>query len=96
MAEYRLSPAAQGDLDGIFDYTVSQWGLEQAMSYMQLTEKACMTFAGAPAQASNCAHIRPSYRRGVVEQHVTYFRVEDYGIAVIRILHQHMDTRRHL
>jgi len=33
VAEFRLSPAAQGDLDRIFDYTVQQWGLEQAVRY---------------------------------------------------------------
>lgn len=96
MAEYRLSPAALDDLGGIFDYTVRQWGLEQAASYTQLIGDACAAFAEAPAQASNCAHIRPGYRCGVVKQHVIYFRVEDYGIAVIRILHQHMDAHRHL
>jgi len=35
VAEFRLSPAAQVDLDGIFDYTVQQWGLEQAERYTQ-------------------------------------------------------------
>ncbi len=96
MAEYRLSPAAQNDLDDIFDYTVRQWGLEQAVSYMQLIENACTTFAQAPAQVQDCGHIRPGYRRGIVEQHAIYFCIEDYGIAVIRILHQRMDTHRHL
>jgi|GEM_PF-1544511 len=34
MAEYRLSPAAQCDLDEIFNYTFQQWGAAQAMSYI--------------------------------------------------------------
>lgn len=96
MAEYRLSPAAQSDLDDIFDYTVHQWGLGQAVRYMQLIENACAMFAQIPAQAHDCGAIRSGYRRGLVEQHAIYFRVEDYGIAVIRILHQCMDTPRHL
>ncbi len=29
MAEYRLTPMAQRDLDGVFDYTVTHWGLSQ-------------------------------------------------------------------
>jgi plasmid stabilization system protein ParE len=41
MAEYRLSPRAQRDLDGIFDYTVTQWGLPQALRYTDLIEAAC-------------------------------------------------------
>jgi toxin ParE1/3/4 len=93
---FRLSPAAQDDLDGIFDYTVRQWGLEQAVRYTRSIEEACTRLAQTPTLAQDCAYIRPGYRRGVVGRHVIYFRVEDYGIAIIRILHRRMDAPRHL
>jgi toxin ParE1/3/4 len=96
MVEYRLSPKAQRDLDGIFDYTVKQWGLPQALRYTDLIEAACATLAEAPLQSQDCAAIRPGYRRRGVEQHVIYFRQTSYGIAIIRILHQRMDQARHL
>jgi len=96
MAEFRLSPAAQADLDGIFDYTVREWGVDRALRYMQEIEQLCTLLSQTPKQASDCGHIRPGYRRGVVGRHVIYFRVERYGIAVIRILHQRMDVPRHL
>lgn len=96
MAEYRLSPAAQGDLDGVFDYAVRQWGLEQAVRYTQMIERTCAMLADAPEQAPDCGYIRAGYRRAAVERHVIYFRVENYGIAVIRILHARMDAPRHL
>jgi toxin ParE1/3/4 len=41
MAEYRLSLAAQRDLDRIFDDTVIEWGLAQAADYTDLIEQAC-------------------------------------------------------
>jgi len=50
MTEYRLSPAAERDLD----------------------------------------------RRRNVERHMIYFRITDYGIAIIRILHERMDAPHHL
>jgi toxin ParE1/3/4 len=96
MAEYRLSPKAQHDLEGVFDYTVSKWGLSQAMRYTDLIAAACADLAEAPHRAQDCANIRPGYRRCNVEQHVIYFRSTNYGIAVIRILHQRMDAARHL
>jgi toxin ParE1/3/4 len=96
MAEYRLSPQAQGDLEDIFDYTVAKWGLEQALQYDQLLETALVELAKDPLLAPSCAHIRPGYRRRSVEQHVIYFRQTSYGIAIIRILHQRMDVGRHL
>lgn len=96
MAEYRLTPRAQRDLDEVFDYTVARWGLPQAVRYTDLIEAACADLAEAPQQAPACDNIRPGYRRRRVEQHVIYFRPTDYGIAVVRILHQRMDAGRHL
>ena len=96
MAEYRLSPKAQRDLDGIFDYTLTHWGLPQALRYTDLVEAACASLAEAPLQSQDCALIRSGYRRRNVEHHVIYFRPTSYGIAVIRILHQRMDASRHL
>ena len=96
MAEYRLSPWAQRNLDGVFDYTVTHWGLPLAMRYADLVEAACADLAETPQQAQGCANIRPGYRRRAVEQHVIYFRPTSYCIAVIRILHQRMDAGRHL
>ena len=45
MAEFRLAPRAQRDLDAIFDYTVSQWELAQALLYTDLIEAACAGLA---------------------------------------------------
>jgi len=90
-----VSPRAQRDLDAIFDYTVTQWGLSQALRYADLTKRHASAWPSAAA-ISNCAAIRPGYRRRNVEQHILYFRQASYGIAVIRILHQRMDAPRHL
>ncbi len=87
MAEYRLSPRAQRDLDGVFDYTVAEWGLAQALRYIVLIEAACDDLAEAPLRAPGCDTIRPGYRRRSVEQHVVCFRPTHYGIDIVRILH---------
>jgi hypothetical protein len=34
MAEHRLSPAAERDLEGIWKYTDGEWGREQAERYI--------------------------------------------------------------
>lgn len=96
MAEYRLVPRPQRDLDGIFEHTVRHWGLPQALHYTDLIEAACISLAKTPLQSQSCAFIRPGYRRLSVEQHVIYFRQTNYGIAVVRILHRRMDAPRHL
>lgn len=96
MAEYRVTPRAQRDLEDIFDYTAKQWGLPQAIRYTNIIEATFASLAETPQQSQNCDAIRQGYRRRAVERHVVYFRQTDYGIAIVRILHQRMDQVRHL
>jgi toxin ParE1/3/4 len=71
-------------------------GLTQALTYTDVMAAACADLAQSPQRAQPCDHIRPGYRRSSVGKHVIYFRVTDYGIAIIRILHQRMDSTRRL
>lgn len=96
MAEYRLSPAAERDPEGIWKYTGREWGLEQAERYTNLLTAAFQVLAEGPKSAPSCDHIRRGYRRRNVERHMTYFRITDYGVAIIRILHERMDPPHHL
>ncbi|PRC93680.1 type II toxin-antitoxin system RelE/ParE family toxin [Solimicrobium silvestre] len=96
MAEYRLSPAAEHDLEVIWTRTRQQWSIEQANRYIDLLTAAFTELAQSPKIAPTCEHIRPGYRRRNVERHIVYFRITSYGIAIIRILHERMDAPRHL
>ncbi len=95
MAEYRLTPAAERDLESIWTYTARQWGIEQAHRYIERMTAAFAELAESPKKTPSCAHIRPDHRRWLVERHVIYLRVTDYGIAVVRVLHDRMDAPRH-
>jgi len=96
MAEYRLTPAAERDLEAIWTYTVQQWGIDQANSYIDFMTAMFAELARSPKTAPTCDHIRPGYRRRSIERHMIYFRTTNYGIAVVRILHDRMDAPRHL
>lgn len=96
MAEYRLAPAAERDLEDIWLYTQEQWGSAQADRYVDILNAAFAELARAPQIALACDHIRPGYRRRSVERHMIYLRMTDYGIAIVRILHDRMDALRHL
>lgn len=96
MAEYRLSPAAERDLESIWKYIRREWGLEQAERYIDLLTTAFDVLAESPKSAPACDHIRVGYRRRTVQRHMVYFRVADYGIAIIRVLHDRMNAPLHL
>ena len=96
MADYRLAPAAQRDLESIWRHTREQWGIDQADRYIDILEVAFAALAESPKSAPACDHIRPGYRRRNVERHMIYFRITNYGIAIIRILRDRADAPRHL
>lgn len=96
MAEYRLAPKAERDLEDIWRYTRAQWGVDQAHRYTDRLIAAFEELAAAPKTAPSCNHIRNGYRRQIAGRHVIYFRITEYGIAIVRILHGQMDPPRHL
>jgi len=92
-----LSPAAQADLDGIWDYTVTQWGVDQAARYIRDIRDACSALARDERRSRPADDIRAGYRRAPVGAHVLFFRITPAGdIDIVRILHQRMDVNRHL
>lgn len=54
MAEYRLTPAAERDLESIWSYTIQQWGFEQANRYIDLLMAAFAELAESPNSAPTC------------------------------------------
>lgn len=96
MADFRLTPAALNDLEGIWRYTVQRWGTAQAERYLDALNARFEGLAQAPRSAPACDHIRPGYRRQAVEHHVVFYRLEGDTVIVVRVLHERMDVPRHL
>ncbi|MEI6253671.1 MAG: type II toxin-antitoxin system RelE/ParE family toxin [Mycobacteriaceae bacterium] len=97
MNRYLFSPAAQADLDQIWDYTFEHWGLEQAEGYLRDIQRTAERSAVNPLIGRPCDEIRPGYRAVAAGSHRLYYRVNADGIIdVKRVLHQRMDVDRHL
>ena len=95
-AEVRLTPAALLDLEGIWRYTLDEWGIEQAHRYTDDLTAAFDQLALNPNLGASCDFIRKGYRRRRTGHHTIYFQITDYGIAVIRVLHERMDAPQQL
>lgn len=91
MRGYVLSPAAERDLDDIWDYTVGRWGEAQAERYILSIESAVSGLVDGTQPALSAEAIRKGYRNALVGMHVIFFRQSADLIDVIRILHQQMD-----
>jgi toxin ParE1/3/4 len=92
-ARYRLSPAAQHDLDDIWTFTRDNWGSKQARQYIRSVRDACEALAQGRKRGRSIDRTRAGYFRLAVGSHVLFYRLEEQtaSVVVIRILHQRMD-----
>ncbi|MCB1469968.1 MAG: type II toxin-antitoxin system RelE/ParE family toxin [Rhizobiaceae bacterium] len=86
---YRLTPAAQTDLDDIWTYTVAQWSADQAESYLRGLAQTLDLLVGEPKLARERNEIAPPVRLHPYRSHSVIYRIEGRFIDVIRIVHSH-------
>ena len=91
-----VSPRARADLDEIWDYTETNWGIDQAESYVRDIAAAFDIIAADPRRGQDCNHVRAGYRKYAVGAHVVFYRVVADEVDIVRILHGRMDFERHL
>ncbi len=96
MAAYRLTRRAEADLDDIADYTLRTWGEAQCARYLDGLEQCCRRLAEHPALGRACDGIRPGLRRREQGRHVVFYRRDEAGILVLRILHDRMLPALHI
>ena len=96
MSQVILSPKAKSDLSGIWDYTLEEWGIDQAEKYVRELWAAIQEQACDYTSSTDISDVRPGYRKFRSGSHVIFFKLVEDGIDVIRILHQRMDFERHL
>lgn len=94
--ECTLSPEAERDLESIWFYTFDNWGVSQADRYIDEFSAVLDQLSHHPNLGASCDHIRENYRRFPFARHVIYYRDTEFGISVVRILHQRMSPIRHL
>ncbi len=97
MSRFLVSPAAQADLEKIWDYTAERWSAAQAEAYIRDIEAACHGLATGRITGRDSGDIRAGYHRQRVGAHMLFFKKRDDGVIdVIRILHAQMDFDAHL
>jgi toxin ParE1/3/4 len=96
MAAYSLSEKAVSDLDGIYEYTILNFGLEQARAYLLGLHERFQILADSPGVGRSAAQLAPELRRHEYQSHIIFYTPEAKGVLIVRVLHTRMDARRHL
>jgi len=86
----RFSRSAKADLLNIGAFTLKTWGGAQADRYLSVLKQCANLLAANPALGRSCNWIRPGLHRFEKEQHVIFYRIEENGILISRLLHRSM------
>lgn len=96
MTEYRLRPKAQSDIEGIWDYSYRTWGVQQANSYLAGLRDVCTELAGNPNLGKSRDDLYKGLRVYPSGKHLVFYLTTGKGIDIVRVLHERMDSNRHL
>lgn len=96
MAAYKLSGKASADVDGIYEYTIVNFGIEQARAYMVGLNDCFTTLAENPLQGRSADELASDLRRCEYKSHVVFYREMEHYSLIVRVLHKSMDFVRHV
>ena len=96
MAVYSLSSKAAADLDAIYEYTILQFGLEQARVYLLGLHERFELLAEQSTHGRKADELAPGLRQLGYQSHMIFYLPKDNGIRIVRVLHHSMDVKRHL
>ncbi len=91
-----IRPAAERDLNKIWQYTYETWGRDQARYYLMKIDGFIDQLIEHPGLGRSREDIRVGYASFQVEHHTVFYTVENDALVVQRVLHKNMDTERHL
>ena len=88
---YTLRPRARTELEGIWHYTVQQWGIDQADKYTAQIISSIERAIEMPGVGSPIEALPKDYRKIRSGHHLIVYRCVDNEFTVIRILHERED-----
>ena len=86
MKRYRLTIAAQKDMDQLLDRGIDDYGVDAALEYYDKIKRRFTALLEQPHLYPTVNEIRVGYRRTVCGVHSIYYRIDPEEIVISRIL----------
>lgn len=93
---FELSEKAAADLDAILDYSFLNFGSEVMVVYHQSLSHCFETLVDNPELGVPIEEVRQNYLCFAHRSHLVFYKQEENGILIVRILHNSMDVSQHL
>ena len=92
---YILSETADKDLEDIFDYTVDEFGFEQAEKYLLEIEGVFQNLILNPQLGKKRNEIKQDLYSLPKDNHIIFYRVLENHIRIVRVLHGSRDIPKY-
>ena len=96
MKKIILSKAADADLEDIFDYTLEEFGLDRAVSYVSGFDDTFEAISENQEIGRERKEIREELRSLAKDKHIIFYRALSDHIRIVRILHGSRDLPKFL
>ena len=96
MGAYKLSKECENDISDIYEYGISEFGLNQAQDYMIGLHDLFQTLAENTNIGRDASEFYPSLKRFVYKAHMIFYLQTESGVFMVRTLNQSMDYERYL
>jgi len=90
MKRYRLTPEAENDLDEITGYIAND-NPQAALRLLDRIQDRCQQLAEMPETGRIREELAEGLRSGLVGKYVIFYRPDEAGIQVIRVIHGSRD-----
>jgi len=94
--KYYLTIQAENDIKDIWDYSVDQWGEQQAGKYSEQLEHRLTWLTENPHLGTKRNEVKEGYLSYFQGKHTIFYRDTSNGIEIIGIPHQNEDVTQHL
>ncbi len=92
---YVLSEIADEDLEDIFDYTTTEFGLEQAEKYLNEIEDVFQNLLLNPELGKTRNEIKEGLYSFPKDNHIIFYRILENNIRIVRVLHGSRDIPKY-
>jgi toxin ParE1/3/4 len=91
VAEIRISARAAMDIRDIARFTIRTFGVNQARRYRDDLQRCFESLADNPMLGRSAEALAAKLRRFELRSHVVFYRPDEGGILVVRVLHASTD-----
>jgi toxin ParE1/3/4 len=96
MRKVIVRPDAALNIEEVADYTIDQWGHEQAETYVRELRRAIESLATSALRYPLQDIIHPGLRRKRSGMHHIYFIASNDSVEVLNVIHVQRDPGQHL